>query len=125
MKIYTSYFNNLKNIPPDIVRFSIARTTPEDEDIQLAFKSHDIQKLQILIPPDDMFGYQQYVSRYSDEILRFIDVNKLVHYLDVKSNGKDIVLLCFEHSNQECHRRVVSDWLNRNGIRCKEYNIKK
>lgn len=38
----------------------------------------------------------------------------------LKELGEDAVLLCYEKPGDFCHRHLVSQWLNENGIRCSE-----
>lgn len=119
MKIYTSYFANLKNIPPDIIPISIARSTPH---------WFDGLSIKILAPDEHIrarYNFDgnkdRYVKEYNDEVLTFLYAPRLVQYLEVRSGGKDVVLLCYESSDKFCHRHLVSQWLNRNGFKCKEY----
>lgn len=120
MKIYTSYFANLKNIPSDIIPISIARKTPPWFD-GLSIK---------LLAPDEhtllKYNYDgnhdRYIKEYSEEVLKLLYAPKLVHYFEVKSGGKDVVLLCYESPEKFCHRHLLSDWLNKNGFHCKEYS---
>ena len=119
MKIYTSYFANLKNLPPDIFPISIARKTPPWFD-GLSIK---------LLAPDDhtllKYKYdgnkERYAKEYTDEVLKYLYAPKLVQILNVRSGGRDVVLLCYESPEKFCHRHLVSDWLNRNGFHCQEY----
>ena len=36
-----------------------------------------------------------------------------------------IALICYEKPTDFCHRHLVADWFNKNGIRCKEYSDNK
>ena len=117
--IYTSYFGNLKNIPPNIYPVAICAKPPEwftGKNIKILAPSYEILSKYKLDGNVD-----EYVQAYNEDILRFIHAQKLVHYLDVKANGKDVVLLCYETPDKFCHRHLVSEWFNRNGYHCKEY----
>lgn len=37
--------------------------------------------------------------------------------------GKEICLICYEKPSDFCHRHLVADWLNKNGVKCKEYEF--
>jgi uncharacterized protein (DUF488 family) len=37
------------------------------------------------------------------------------------TEGRPAVLLCYETIGKYCHRHLVSDWLRRHGIECREY----
>ena len=120
MKIYTSYFSNLRNIPPDIVPISIARGTPSWFDglcIKLLAPHEHIRARYNFDGNKD-----RYIREYTEEVLDILYAPKLVQYLMVKSGGRDVVLLCYESPDKFCHRHLVSEWLNRNGFHCKEYS---
>ena len=38
-----------------------------------------------------------------------------------KTGASDIVILCYEKSDEFCHRHLGSGWLNKNGVECNEY----
>lgn len=119
MKIYTSYFANLRNLPPDIFPISIARKTPSWFD-GISIK---------LLAPDDQIrstynfdgNNERYITDYNEEVLSILYAPKLVQYIMVKSGGRDVVLLCYETPDKFCHRHLVSEWLNKNGFHCQEY----
>lgn len=119
MKIYTSYFGNLRNIPPDIVPISIARHTPA---------WFDGQRIEILAPNEHTrakYNFdgnkERYTREYTNDVLQYLYAPKLVQILEVRSGGKDVVLLCYESPEKFCHRHLLSNWLNQNGFRCQEY----
>ena len=37
-------------------------------------------------------------------------------------SNKDICLMCYEKPSDFCHRHLVANWLNENGIECKEWS---
>ena len=49
-----------------------------------------------------------YVYHYKKEVLDLLDPQEVYGEL-----GSDAVLLCYEKSNQFCHRHLVSAWLNK------------
>ena len=61
-----------------------------------------------------------YMDRYNKEILTPLSVNKVVYDLFEMSEGKDVVLLCYEKADHFCHRFLVSDWLKENGYYVEE-----
>ena len=117
--IYTSYFGNLKNIPPDIFPIAICAKPPNwfnGPNIKILAPSYEILSKYKLDGNSN-----QYAQAYNHEILHFLYAPKLVHFLDVKASGKDVVLLCYETPDKFCHRHLVAKWLNNNGYRCEEY----
>ena len=126
MKICTSYFGNLKNIPKDIVPIAICGKSPNWWQ-GLEYK--------VLAPKLDFFnkwkyktkGYENcyqnndyYIKCFTEQILDKLKLGKVLARLSEKSNGKDVVLLCYEVPTDFCHRHLVSEWFNNNGIECYE-----
>jgi uncharacterized protein (DUF488 family) len=60
---------------------------------------------------------EKYTSVYKN-MLEFFDAEQLAK--DLESEGSDVVLLCFEKRGEFCHRHLVSEWLNKNNIKCEE-----
>jgi uncharacterized protein YeaO (DUF488 family) len=110
MNIYTSYFAALKRIPDHVVPISICLKTP------YWYKGC---QYKALAPTNDIFSNQKanpddalYTSRFKNEVLGRLDHEQVVKDLESLSNGKDVVLLCYEKSTSFCHRHLVADWLN-------------
>lgn len=55
-------------------------------------------------------------------MLNKLDINDVYRDLQKLSNGKDIVLLCYETPEKFCHRHLVSKWLTFGGYETNEYN---
>lgn len=53
-----------------------------------------------------------------------LDPKEIEKKLYELSNGSDIALICYEKSEDFCHRHLVVDWLNNNNIKCEEYTKK-
>ena len=65
------------------------------------------------------FGYV--LTDENFKILRKLDPKEVFKELETLSNGKDIVLLCFEKRNEFCHRHLFASFLEENlGICIKE-----
>lgn len=121
MKIYTSYFANLKNISKDIVPVSISGRAPE------FYKGIEYRKLapkyNFFIEYKKNQDESYYVSHYYEEVLNKLECRNVISELSSLSNGKDIVLLCYENSRSFCHRFLVSEWFSKNGINCSEIEV--
>ena len=119
MKIYTSYYANLKNIPEDIIPISIAGKCPDFyEGLQykkLAPKYWFFQQWKI--NNDNDF----YIENFNKEVLNTLTPKKVIEDLISLSKGADVVLLCYEKPGDFCHRHLVANWLNDNGIDCEEF----
>lgn len=63
---------------------------------------------------------QWYKEKYYETVLSKLNAKDLIDSLKI-AEGFDICLVCYETPNKFCHRQIVSDWLNKNEIECKEY----
>lgn len=118
MKIYTTYFAHLKKIDANIVPISIARYNP---------KGYIGKTYSYLSPTASiLFDFKQdsdekrYKERYYTDILNRLKLDRVLNDLNIIGNGKDIALVCYEKSESFCHRHIVAEWLNNNGIECEE-----
>lgn len=116
--IYTSYYGNLRNIPKNIFRIAISRTSPID---QLA------PTYKYLMPTlEDLFAYRTnhdaglYTNNYRANVLFKLNPDDVVKDLYDLSDGRDVVLLCYERPSEFCHRHIVAKWLNDAGYPCVE-----
>lgn len=129
MKIYTSYFANLKNLPKNILPISICGSAPQWYD-GLQFKR---------LAPKYWFFKQwkenkdnnYYISCFNKHVLsqitpqeayqRFVDV---INAGIIRENKEydAVALICYEKPGEFCHRHLVADWLKDAGYEvCGEY----
>lgn len=54
----------------------------------------------------------EYTIKFNKK-LESLNAEDVFEELKQKSGGKNVVLLCHEREGEFCHRRLVSDWLNR------------
>lgn len=110
MKIYTSYFANLKNISSNIEPISICVKPPE------SYRGKQLKNLApsygILSQYKRIRDIELYKNRFYNEILNKLNPLFVYSRLSILSEGRDIVLLCYEKSNSFCHRHLVADWLS-------------
>jgi uncharacterized protein (DUF488 family) len=126
--IYTSYFAKLKSLPENIVPISICGKAPD------WYKGLQYKKLA---PKYDFFiewkknqDNDYYIKCFNEQVLNKLDVEQVVFELFdtvyfINSVDTDICLICYEKPSDFCHRHLVADWLNKNGILCEEYNFNK
>lgn len=120
MKIYTSYYGNLKNLQKaNIVPVAISIGTP---------RYFNGDRLKYLAPTREMLSLNEaeYTPKYLD-ILNRINLNVFRHDIAKVSNkneGKDIALLCYEKPGDFCHRFLFADWLEKKtGYKIEEFNF--
>lgn len=122
--IYTSYFAKLRSLPDYIVPVSICGKAPE------WYQGLQYKKLA---PKYDFFMEWKrnkdndfYIKCFQEQVLDklnptdvILDLSKMVYGYNVGEN--DIALICYEKPSDFCHRHLVADWFNKNGIYCKEW----
>lgn len=109
MKIFTSYFSNIRQIPNQLVLISICGKAPD------WYKGIQYRKLA---PSYDIYSEykesnneERYTERFQKERLSKLDRDEVLKELEKLSSGRDIVLLCYEKPFNFCHRHLVADWL--------------
>lgn len=120
MKIYTSYFANLKNLEKeDIFPIGICCYPP---------KWFNGPNLGAIAPTPDILekcksSHAEYEKRYKAEVLSiFKDISTLINKISYISGGKDVALCCYEKPSDFCHRHIVAKWLEEQaGIEVKEF----
>ena len=118
MKIYTSYFAKLRNLPENIVPISICGKVP-DWYTGLQYKKL-APKYEFFIEWKKTHDSDYYIEHFKSEVLDMLDVNAVYEELAKMSAGKDIWLICYEKPSDFCHRHLVADWLTKNGFICTE-----
>ena len=132
--IYTSYFANLKSLPENIIPISICGKAPDWYN-GLQYKK--------LAPKHNFFmewkknhDNDYYFKCFNEQVLEELsvvrvnnDLQLLIPY-DIRckmqhsvaySPDWHIALICYEKPSDFCHRNLVADWLNKNGIPCEEW----
>lgn len=123
MKIYTSYFAKLRHIPDTIVPIAICRSTPSwwtglnYKDLSPSYDIlNEYKKLQ---------DQTLYTARFNDEVVKYLDFNKIYKDLENLSECKDVVLLCYEKPTDFCHRHIIAKYFRQHGYDTEEFKIPK
>jgi uncharacterized protein YeaO (DUF488 family) len=116
IKIYTSYWGNLKKLRKDnIMPIGISRFPPRHVKDVISDKRL-APKANMLKMPKEKF------DPLYDEILSELNPCQFVENLEKISGGRDVALLCFEKPGDYCHRTAVADWISENtGLKVYEY----
>lgn len=119
MKIYTSYFSNLKEIKKEnIVPVNIALWPP---------RFYNGKSLRYVAPTRSILketkSDEEYIIRYKNEILAHLDINSLLHDIETLAEGHDVALLCYEKPGELCHRHLLADFMNEHG--CDVHELRK
>ena len=113
-EIYTSYFANYKNIPQEYQCVSVANTKPDSlfipewELVRPAWSL--VQHLKSKTIAFNDFAY--YYSRQLETKPASYYIEALRSY----SAGRPVVLMCWEKDYNECHRKILSYWLQMNAL---------
>lgn len=122
MKIYTSYFGNLRKLhSAGIVPISIARWNP---------KWFEGISYKVVAPLPEMLRdnitQQQYIEQYRRRVLSRVDQAVMLKDLERLTGGRDCALLCYEKPGDFCHRRLLADWmLETTGLEIPEFGQEK
>lgn len=106
MKIFTGNFANVKKYrEAGLETISIARFN----------RYYSGKKYELLAPPAEIIhiGEKEYIPLYFSRVLNNLTQEKVISDLTKLSEGKDVILLCYEKSGDFCHRRLVADWLEK------------
>lgn len=117
MRIYTSYYGNVKKLKK-------AGITPVGISVQRP-KWFEGDFLTELAPTYDMLGMEKVkYKELFDKILSEVDVKNIIKELHTVGDEGDVALLCYEglHTEGEwCHRTMVADWLKEKGFEVGEF----
>lgn len=118
MKIYTSYFANLKNIPDDVVPISICRKPPSGYNgLEYKRLAPSSSLLSAWKKEPDEKAYRKVFNNILNRLDHRMVLGDLIHL----SGGRDIVLVCYEGPSKFCHRHLVAEWLNKYGYDVTEW----
>lgn len=119
MKIYTSYFSNMREINKQgIIPINIALWPPRffaGKSIRYVAPTKSILK--------DTKSDEEYIRRYKAEILAALNIKKLLLDIEEISGGKDVALLCYEKPGELCHRHLLAEYMNEQG--CDVHELEK
>lgn len=113
MNIYTSYYAKVPKINiENYCLIRVSKSKPAWLDGIL------ITGIPVLYPHWDLINdwknglitWDEYTERYLYQ-LSFVNREEIIDRLHELSNGKDIILLCYESNDKHCHRHILADWL--------------
>ena len=136
MKVYTTYFANIRNLPDNVVPISITLKSPpgwagaEFKKLAPPYKLLQMYKEAISAKDLDKDKVKDYYQkRYNELVLSKLDSVSVLEELRLIAAERaleedfDIALVCYETPLDFCHRHLVSYWFNSNGNKCKEYGF--
>lgn len=133
--IYTTYFAKLNKLPSHIIPISICGKTP-DWYTGLQYKKL-APKYEFFMKWKENHDNDYYIKCFQEQVLDKLDIRKVLADLDgmlvmaateIDYTGDPMqvprmALICYEKPGDFCHRHLVADWFNKNGILCEEYKF--
>lgn len=72
-------------------------------------------------PPEDW--WPEYMKRFNEELNSKVKLQALRRLWVQAQHGKVIALVCFCPDNAYCHRRLVGEFLEKQGLRVEEFKL--
>lgn len=132
--IYTTYFARLRNLPKNVIPISICGKAPE------WYKGEQYKKLApkygFFMEWKKTHDNDYYIRHFNSEVLDTLSINSVLNELQLKipedirskmiapvyeNYDLHIALVCYEKPQDFCHRHIVAEWLQDNGIECSEW----
>lgn len=114
----TSYFAMMRNFPDTVEPIAICAKVPNWYNGKVYKKL--APSYQLLMDYKKTGDEKTYTEKYNN-YLKTLNVQDVIKDFEQLSNGKEIILLCYEKSSDFCHRHLVANWLNENGYSCEEW----
>ena len=124
--LYTSYFANWRKYKElDSFLISITRFPPK----YINFKAEGICNWSILAPSKELLlAYKDgsitkddFRTKYILQISQNTEVTKAINVIkDSLNNGANVTLLCYEKSEDFCHRHILAEIFDEAGYNIKE-----
>lgn len=117
IKIFTGCFRRRKHYPQELVQIAVCRWCP----------THRGPWMRYLAPPKSMpetDNGETWGQLYHSHVLCNVTTAEIAKTITNLSNGRDVILLCYEEPGAFCHRRFLAEWLEAGlGIVVPEYGF--
>jgi uncharacterized protein YeaO (DUF488 family) len=121
--LYINYLANIKNTPEGVKKYLIVRIPPKHFNF---FQNPDIKHMPQLSPSQNLLysyknkkiSFDQFKEKFAHEIENRQDMKQAIEELVRDLNrGEDICLICYEEDSNECHRKIIADFIkDKHGI---------
>ena len=120
--IYTTYFAKIRALPKDVIPIAICAKPPTGwagaEYKKLAPKFEDLLQWK------NNHDNELYIVNYYNHVLCHLNPIDVVDELFKIAKSQEIALVCYEKSDDFCHRHIVRKWLkDYGGYIVKEFKI--
>lgn len=116
--IYTSYYARIRKFPAHMVPVSISRGVPKGYDglcyAALAPHWETVSGYKKNASANPAYWEKWYDEQYRQTVLDKLEPDKVAAELqEMVGEGKTPVLVCYEKSEDFCHRKLVAQWFGR------------
>ncbi|MBR3600608.1 MAG: DUF488 family protein [Lachnospiraceae bacterium] len=117
MKVYTSYFNKVKNgVPNNCIIIPVSNTIPSWFQPSVVFSRFKLSPHWDLINlyKNGSITYEEFSDKYTMSLMLRINKEELLSYFEelCRLHKKDtIILVCHEKDSSTCHRAALYKWL--------------
>lgn len=121
-KVYVSYYGS-RSIPEDAFTVQISTSKPKGMEVDVEFEMvYPDYKTMVAPHRDGSIDDAEYTRRYKEAVLdpKKDRILEAVGRMKEMAEDRDIYLMCYEKPGAFCHRYLVSNFLNENGIACEE-----
>lgn len=119
MKIYTTYFGNLTNLPDSVVPIAVCGNCKFWNGLR--YKALAPKYWWWKIWKDEGMDTDYYTKMYKTTVLDTLIPLSVVRDLETLSGGKDVALVCYEVPSAFCHRHLIASWLGEAGYNVEEW----
>lgn len=121
--LYLNYLSNIDNTPKGAQKYLVVRIPPKHFN---PYQHPDIHHKPQLSPSRELLlaskngdiPFEEFKNRFLKEINTRHDLKQAIRELvDTLQSGKSVCLVCYEEQSEDCHRKLIADYLK------KEYGI--
>ena len=114
--IYTSYFAKMRKFTKEQLDACICIARYQPHGVNLLSYEYVAPEVQILRKYKCEKDQEAYIKAYNQQLSR-LDVHQVAKDLDGK------ICICYEKSEDFCHRHLLAEWLRDAGYECEELTI--
>lgn len=123
-RVFVTYYSS-RNVPEDAYRVSISASVPKGMSMDADLETlHPVYRTMVGPHKEGKISDGEYCDRYRSKVLE-PNRDKIIGQVGslrerAAAQGKDVYLFCYERPGDFCHRYLVSNFLNENGVECRE-----
>jgi hypothetical protein len=122
--IYTSYFGNWRNFPPELIKVAISNSVPPGFTIsENCIQNTFLAPSKEIIRDYKLRKINEFIYTYRYYLL-MDDIKGIIKKCLIEYNDNNHLFLCFEKRGRFCHRHLLQDYVDRRypelGIKFKE-----